>query len=127
MDYLEQITNDNYIPSVYKEIIQLRDNEEKLSIFFSKYISQDISLFPQKLYINQRQIIVDNIHKANNIIINVIYKIIVEQSMINAPLQIIISGQWIQHTEIYSKLYSIVKIKEKELYITVDDCFIIFA
>lgn len=121
-DYLDQFTKDNYIPTVYKQIIRLRDSEEELSMLFSKYISQNISLFPQKLYINQRQMIVDNIHKTSSIIVNVFYKIVVEQSMINAPLQIIFSGQWIQYTEIYFKLSSTVRIKEKELCITVDDC-----
>lgn len=121
-DYLEQFRNDNYIPDTYKKLIALRNNERDLSIFLNKYVSENLSLFPKRLYTNQRQIIIDDIHKASNIIINALYKIVIEQSMITASLQIIFSGQWIRHTNIYSKLRSVVNVKEKELCITVDDC-----
>lgn len=120
-DYLKQIGNNNYIPENYKKLISLHGNEE-ISIFLHKYISENVTLFPKRMYTNQRQIIIDDIHKASNIIINALYKIIIEQSMINAPLRILFSGQWVRHTEIYTKLCSLVNVEEKELCITADDC-----
>ena len=122
MEYLNHIENNNYFAPFYQEIIAFRDDENQLSKIFVKYISEDIELFPKRLYINQRQIIFDNMHKATNTLINVLYKIVIELSKKKAPVQIIFSGQWIQHTSIYSKMCETVLIRERELYITAEDC-----
>lgn len=121
-DYLRLIADKNYLPAFYYDIIDSNDNEATLSKLLYKYISENISLFPRRLYVNSRQIIIDNINSANNLIINVLYKIVTELSMIRAPFNIIFSGQQIQHTAIYSELTSVANVKERELLITVDDC-----
>lgn len=122
VEYLEQMENNNYFPPFYQELIVFRHDEIQLSKLLVRYISENIALFPKILYVNQRQIIIDNIHKTTNTIINVLYKIVIEQSIINASFQIIFSGQWIQHTSIYIKLCQTINVKEKELFITADDC-----
>ena len=126
VDYLNHIESNNYFSPFYKELITLQDDEIQLSQILVKYISENTALFPQKLYVNHRQIVIDNIHKTTNTVINVLYKIVIELSIINASFQIIFSGQWIQHTEIYIKLHTMANIKEKELYITTDDCINLF-
>ena len=122
VEYLKQMEKKNYFPPIYQEIIAFRDDEIQLSKLFVKYISENISLFPKILFINQRQIIIDNIHKIANTIINVLYKIVIEQSIINACFRTVFSGQWIQFTSIYAKLRNTINVKEKELRITADDC-----
>lgn len=121
-EYLKNVDDNNYIPPFYLKIIAFRDDVEQMSKLFVKYITESITLFPRKLYVNQRLIVVDNIHKASNTVINVIYKIAAEQSMLKAPLQFIFSGQWVQHTDVYAKLCAIANVTEKELFITVKDC-----
>lgn len=121
-EYLKNVNHNNYIPSFYFKIIASRDDVEQMSKLFAKYITEDITLFPQRLYVNQRLIIVDNIHNSSNTIINALYKIVAEQSMIRAPFQFIFSGQWIQHTNIYKQLCAITNVTEKELCISVKDC-----
>ncbi len=122
LEYLKNMDNNNYLPPFYFKIIALRDDIEQLNKLFVKYISENITLFPRKFYINQRQIIVDNVHKASNTILNVLYKIVAEQSMLNVPFQFVFSGQWIQHTDVYTHLCTVINVIEKELRITVDDC-----
>ena len=122
VDYLKNVENNNFLPPFYLKIIAFQDDVEQLSKLFIKYITESITLFPQKLYINQRQIIVDNIHKASITVQNVLYKIAAEQSMLKTPFQFIFSGQWIQHTDVYTQLCTIMNVTEKELRITVDDC-----
>lgn len=121
-EYLKNVECNNYLPPFYLKIITFRDDVEQLSKLFVKYIAESITLFPRQLYINQRQIVVDNIHKASNTVINALYKIAAEQSMLKSPFQFIFSGQWIQHTDVYSQLCAITNVREKELRITVDDC-----
>ena len=121
-EYLKNVQSNNYLPPLYLQIIKFRDDMEQLSKLFVKYITESITLFPRQLYINQRQIIVDNAHKASATVINVLYKITAEQSMLEAPFRFIFSGQWIQHTDVYSQLCAITNVQEKELRITVDDC-----
>lgn len=121
-EYLKQVENNNYLPPFYLEIITFRNNVAQLSKLFAKYITENITIFPLKLYINQRLIIVDNIHKASDTVLNVLYKIVAEQSRLYAPFQFIFSGQWIRHTDVYIQLCAITNVKEKELRITVDDC-----
>lgn len=121
-EYLKNVDNNNYIPPYYLKIIAFRDDVEQMSKLFVKYITESITLFPQKLYVNQRLIIIDNIHKASGTVINVLYKIAAEQAMLKAPFQFIFSGQWIQHTDVYAKLCTIANVTEKELRITVNDC-----
>ena len=122
VEYLKNVESNNYLPPFYLQIIKFRDDVEQLSKLFVKYIAESITLFPRQLYINKRQIVLDNIHKASNTVINVLYKIMVEQSMLKSPFQFIFSGQWIQHTNVYTQLCAITNVREKELYITVDDC-----
>lgn len=121
-EYLNHIENNNYFPPFYKEIITFRDDEKQLSQIMVKYISENIVLFPKRLYVNQRQIIIDNIHKATNTLINVLYKIVIELSYIKAPFRLIFSGQWIQHTSIYTKLCATIKTEDGNLKITSEDC-----
>ena len=121
-EYLKHMENNNYFPPFYKEIITFCDDEKQISQIMMKYISEDISLFPHRFYVNQRQIIIDNLHKTNNTLINVLYKIVIELSIIKAPFQLIFSGQWIQHTNLYNKLRAIITIKEEYLKITPADC-----
>ena len=121
-EYLNHIENNNYFTPFYREIITFRHDENQLSNIFMKYISEDIELFPQKLNISQRQIIIDNIHKTAQTLINILYKIVVELSKKRVMIQIIFSGQWIQYTHIYSEMRATIPVKEKELQITVEDC-----
>ena len=121
-EYLNSIENNNYFAPFYQKIVSFRDDENQLSKFIVKYVTEDIELFPKRLYINQRQIIFDNIHKTTNIIINALYKIVIELSKKKAPIHIIFSGQWIQYTSVYPKIRETVTVKEKELHITAEDC-----
>lgn len=122
VEYLKNVKNSNYLPPFYLKIITARDDVTQLSKLFFKYITESITLFPLKLYINQRRIIVDSLHKTSDTILNVFYKIVAEQARLCAPFQIIFSGQWIQHTDIYMQMCAITNVREKELRITVDDC-----
>lgn len=120
-EYLKNVNN-NYIPPFYLKIIAVQDDVEQISKLFVKYITENITLFPRKLYVNQRLIIIDNIHKASNTIVNVLYKIVAEQAMLKVPFQFIFSGQWVQHTDVYAKLCKIANVTEEELRITAKDC-----
>ena len=121
-EYLNHIENNNYFPPFYKEIIRFRDEEKQISQIMMKYISEDLVLFPHRFCVNQRWIIIDNIHKMTTTLINVLYKIVIELSMIKAPFRLIFSGQWIQHTDIYTKLRATISIREENLKLIPEDC-----
>lgn len=121
-DYIKKINPKNYLPNFYHSIISADNNVKALSELFFKYISENASIFPERLHTNPRQIIIDNIHKANNLIINVLYKIVIELSTIGAQFKVVFSGLQIQHTDIYQNLISSVDVQKKELRITVNDC-----
>lgn len=120
--YIKKLDGDNYFPQFYMDIIACKNNYIKISNYFFKYISEDKMLFPRMFFTNKRHIVFTNLEKANTTLINVLYKIVIELSGLNAPFHFILSGQWIQHTFLYQSLATKVLIKEFELYVTVKDC-----
>lgn len=121
LDYINAIEG-NYYPSLFKEIITCNKNEKQISNLLFEYISEDKKLFPLKVSINPRHIIFTNLEKANTLLINALYKIIIELSDLEEPFQFILSGEWIQHTSLYNVLTKKVNLRDLELQITSDDC-----
>ena len=121
-DYLDQLAGSQFVTPFYYEIACCDHTAESLGRLFSRYVSEDSVLFPRRLYVNPRLIIIDNFHKGNDLVVNVIYKIILELSMIKAPLMFILAGQMIRHNSSYMELKKTIPVKEIELFITVPDC-----
>lgn len=121
-DYLDQLRNEQFFSPLYYELVCCERTAEDLGKLLARYISEDICLFPRKLYVDPRLVIIDDLHKANGLIINAIYKIALELSAINAPYMLILSGQKVRHTKYYSELSKSVHIVEEELCITDADC-----
>ena len=121
-DYLDKIRNEQFFSPFYYELVCCKRTVEELGKLLARYISEDGCLFPRKLYVDPRLIIIDDLHKANGLIINAIYKMALELSAINAPYMLILSGQKVSHTKYYSELSKSVQIVEEELCITDVDC-----
>lgn len=121
-EYLDCFRNEQFFPQLYYNITCCDHTAESLGTLLNRYISEDVKLFPRRLYVNPRTIIIDNIEKANDLIVNAIYKMVVELSYIKAPYGMILSGQQIRHTSYYTQLSRTVPVLEAELSITVEDC-----
>ena len=121
-DYLDKISVENYIPPYYYKLVSYAENEDALGQLICKYISENICLFPSKFSVNTRMIIFDNFHKANELIINAIYKIVLELFLIKAPYKFILLGQQIRHTSAYNVLSENMLIQELKLTISIEDC-----
>lgn len=121
-DYLDALRHEQFFSQLYYDVIRCDRATEDLGRLLSRYVSEDIRLFPRRLYVNPRLIIIDNIHKANNLIVNVIYKMAMELSMIDAPYMLVLSGQQIRHTGCYTQLVRATPVSENELHISNEDC-----
>lgn len=121
-EYLDYLKNEQFFSPLYYEITCCNRTTESLGRLLSRYISEDLRLFPRRLYINPRLIIIDNLHKANELVVNTIYKMTVELSTIKAPYMMILAGQQIRHTGYYTELLKVIPVVERELSITVEDC-----
>lgn len=121
-DYLDALKSREHISQLYYDMICCGNDAETLGQLLSRYVSEDIRLFPPKFHVDPRLIIIDNIHMASNLTSNAIYKIVMELSLIHAPFLFIISGQVIKHTESYMELSKALPILEHELCVTVEDC-----
>lgn len=121
-DYLDCLKSEQFFPPFYYDITCCDRATESLGHLLSRYISEDLRLFPRRLYVNPRLIIIDNLHKANELVVNTIYKMAMELSTIKAPYMMILSGQQIRHTGCYMELLKVVPVLERELCITVADC-----
>lgn len=121
-DYLDSFRNDQFISKLYYDITCCEHETEELGKLFFRYISEDSHLFPRRLYVNPRLLVIDNIHKANELIINTVYKIAMELSLISSPYMLILSGQQIRHTGFYTELQKTIPVWEHNLCISVEDC-----
>lgn len=121
-DYLDCLKSEQFFAPFYYEITCCDRDTESLGHLLSRYISEDLRLFPRRLYVNPRLIIIDNLHKANELVVNTIYKMAMELSTIKAPYMMILSGQQIRHTGCYTQLLKVIPVLERELCITVADC-----
>ena len=123
-NYLDSLKDKQYFSPFYYDITCCERITESVGQLLSHYLSEDICFFPRKLYVNPRLIIIDNIHNANDLIINVIYKIAMELLSDGVPCMIILSGQQIKHTKYYTELLKTTSVFEHELCITYSDCFV---
>lgn len=121
-DYLDCMRTDQFFSPLYYDIVCCERDTESIGKLLARYISEDICLFPRKLYVDPRIIIIDDIHKANGLITNAIYKMALELSTINAPYMLVLSGQKVQSTKYYNELFKANYILEEELCITDTDC-----
>ena len=121
-EYLDSLKCEHFFSSLYYDIIRCDRATETLGRLLSRYISEDIRLFPRRFYVNPRLIIIDNIHKANDLVVNTIYKIAMELSAIHAPYTFILSGQQIRRTRCYTELLKATSVSENELCISSEDC-----
>jgi len=121
-DYLDRLKSEQFISPFYYDITCCDRATESLGRLLSRYISEDLRLFPRRLYVDPRLIIIDNLHKASELVVNVIYKMVMELSIIKAPYMMILSGQQIRHTECYTELLKVVPVLDRELCITTADC-----
>lgn len=121
-DYLDCINSEQFFSPLYYNITCCNRAAEPLGRLLSRYISEDLRLFPRRLYVNLRLIIIDDLHKANELVVNTIYKMAMELSTIRAPYMLILSGQQIRHTRCYSELLKVIPVLETELCITATDC-----
>lgn len=121
-NYLDELDSKRSVTKFYYDMICCAQDVETLARQFSRYISEDVRLFPKRFRGNPRVIIFDNTHAVSTLAINVIYKMIMELSMVCAPFMFILSGQTISHTEYYTELAKMISVSEDELQVTVDDC-----
>lgn len=121
-EYLDQIRNEQFFSPFYYELVCCERTVERLGKLLARYVSEDSYLFPRKLYVDPRLVIIDDLHKANGLIINAIYKMALELSTINAPYMLILSSQKMRHTKYYSELSKSVQLAEEDLCITDADC-----
>ena len=89
--YAEHIENTE-VKSFILNFINYKDNDENILLYISKLLG-NISLFPNKILINTRTIILDNIHLLDNKSAFLVSKIISEVYEKNLPVFIIICGQ----------------------------------
>lgn len=121
-EYLDRLKDVQFISQLYYDIISSSHSAESIGRMFSKYINEGIQLFPPKLYVNPRLIIIDNLHKTNELVLNTIYRIVDDLSNINAPFIIILSGQHIKRNSYFSELIKKIPVFQYELCISVPDC-----
>lgn len=121
-EYLDCLKGKQFFSRLYYDIVSHNWDSDTRMQLFSRYITEDISLFPRRLYVDPRLIIIDNVHKANDILINSIYKMILELSTINAPFMFILVSQKVRHTSAYMELKKTVPVAELQLGITATDC-----
>jgi len=121
-EYLNQLDAKRSITSFYYDIIRCLQDTEALGQKFSRYVSEDLRLFPERICGDPRLIVFDNMNAASTLCINVIYKIIMELSKSKTPFMFILSGQSVRHNEYYSELSKTLPVPEEELRVTADDC-----
>jgi hypothetical protein len=120
-EYLKKLNKNKYIPEFIVNLFSEKENSAIYSLLF-KYINEDLLLFPIKLNINKRIIIIDDIHKTDSLIYGVLCKMALEINKRNLPVLFIFSGQEIVRNRNYEMLNKNCAIHEKELSISFNDC-----
>lgn len=91
-NYIQKISHKNYISHFMKEIIKHKDSYDDICNLFSSISSNDI-LFPMKMSIKRRFILLDNLQKLNFAQTHFLFSIVFNAWRGELPLFFILSAQ----------------------------------
>ncbi len=122
--YIKSIQrHDNYISNLVLRLIENRHDFEKICNIIRE-IHDEEAFFPNKLFINTRFVILDDVHKLNLICLDFLINLIINLKLKNASVFFIIGGQPLFYNSIaYQKLKERCAIQQYYCQILPDDIY----
>lgn len=109
-NYLNQLKSDHYISACLKRLVESRNDFEEICKVFAD-IHSPYELFPVRLYINARIIVLDNVQKLNSQAQDFLFHFVYGLYLHKAPLFIIIAEQSVYRNDFVCKVHDKIPVK----------------